>query len=218
MKAVWVIGGGRFGRRAALTLREAYPGAHILVVEKESSKCRELASIIDEVICADGVDFLQERLTPSPAPDWIVPTLPVHLSYAWIERVLSPEERLVPVELPDLFVAALPNSMRGEPHVIYCSIADFLCPADCPAPDSHCVMTGASRRYDLYDHIADCAPAGFLPVVLKSRQLIPGVGGLAPQDMFGALERIRAEIAPILLATASRCHGVISAFRRTKAR
>ena len=214
MKSVWIIGGGRFGHRAGLALGEAYPEAHILVVENEPDRCKELSPLFSEVACADGIDFLKDRLVPARAPDWIVPTLPVHLAYAWIERTLA----LTPVEFPDAFIAALPNPMRGDPHVIYCSIADFLCPADCPAPASHCVVTRARRSYDLYDHIAACAPAGFLPVVLESRQLIPGVGGLRPQDFFDARERIRAETGPIILATASRCHGVLSAFRRTAAR
>ena len=109
---------------------------------------------------------------------------------------------------PDL-LTALPNAMTGEGGAIYASIADFLCPDNCPEPADRCTHTGKARPVELFQVIHEIAGERCASVVLQSRQLAPGVGGYRPLALLNAFAQVRAANRPILLATACRCHGVM---------
>jgi hypothetical protein len=62
MRRFWIIGGGRFGLRAAEAVRRVAPGADFLIVEKNLSRCQELQAMALPAICAEGIDFLIRNL------------------------------------------------------------------------------------------------------------------------------------------------------------
>jgi hypothetical protein len=216
MKQIWVIGGGRFGQKAGLALKKKFPDQDIVCVEKDQRNCIKLSHIFDQVFCMDGIRFLKNHLKISNTPEWIIPAIPVHIAFNWIRRNLSFEFNVVPVDLPDNFLDHLPHPIKGAHHDVYASIADFVCPDNCPEPDNFCTMTKKKRPYHLFEEIYRQCPEDFLPVVIRSHQLVPGTGGILPIDLFGGLEKIRSSKRPVLLATACRCHGVISAFQCIK--
>jgi hypothetical protein len=75
-----------------------------------------------------------------------------------------------------------------------------------------CAKTKKKRLFHLYEEIARKIPEGFCPVIVISHQLAPGVGGIQPKALFQALEEVKASPDPVVLATACRCHGVITGF------
>jgi len=179
----------------------------LVVVDRDEAALNGLEAPNLRTVRADGVEYLVEHLHPDRAPAWIVPCLPVHLAFEWLKRRLGRLGRIVPV--PDAFGQDLPNPMAADQGGLYLSYADFFCPDDCPEPADVCTHTGLPRRGTLFRDLADRTWPGFTMLVLRSRQLAPGLGGYRPLDLFALEDRARQTGGRLLLATACRCHGVL---------
>lgn len=213
----WIIGGGRIGRRAATRLSGKHPGADILVLENDPERCSLLEKEGIRALPADGIMFLVESISDGGlSADWIVPAIPIHVAYHWMQSKLENQFDVLPVDVPAIIAGRLPNAIEGGPGRMYASIADFVCPDSCPEPKNFCTVTRRPRPYDLHRHLETLKTDAFTPVVIQSRQLTPGVGGFTPKALQRALDRVRQIKTGILLATACRCHGVIHAFRLRK--
>lgn len=212
MKRVWIIGAGKFGRNAADKIKRCCPSSELTVVDSDASLCRKLARIFPKTVCSDGAAYLLKHLDNDAGPDWIIPAIPRHVAYDWVTARLSQITPVVPLSVPDGFAKQLPNVIKGEDGQVYASHADFICPDECDEPVKICMHTGKSRPDDLFHMLETTACCGFTPVVIRSRQLFPGVGGYSAQDLYRAFDRILTLEGPVLLATACRCHGVIHAF------
>lgn len=215
LNSVWVIGGGKFGEMASEKLRIKNSKADITIIEKNPDKCRDLNKRSFNTICDDGVLFLAKQLTRSESPDWIVPAVPIHLAYLWVKKRLLPDYRITSIEVPEEVIKRLPNPIKGKTDV-YTSIADFICPENCPEPPSICTVTKKTRPCIVFNKIKEICPKGFLSIVIKSRQLAPGIGGYQPEILFNALSLIKKTDLPVILSTACKCHGVLSAFKAEK--
>ncbi|MGA6925486.1 MAG: hypothetical protein WBY88_07385 [Desulfosarcina sp.] len=113
----------------------------------------------------------------------------------------------------------MPHPIRGKTGQAYVSHADFICPDNCPEPEKICTHTGRPRPPDLVRLLRRLDFENVLPIVLRSHQLLPGVGGIRPADLIGALDMARRHSQPLLmLATACRCHGVVDFIRLDKKR
>ena len=210
MKQVWIIGGGRFGLRAAgWLIRQAHPCFAVTLVDLDRQCLEKAQSLGCSIYAEDGADFLFYRMNRDRGPDWVVPAVPVHLAWQWCRRKLG-KNRLLSRPLPDEIVSHLPNPMRGTDNQIYVSHADFLCPPSCSEPDDRCTMTGKLRKQDMFELIDELDLKDIIPFVIQSRQLGPGVGGYAPADLFDLVDTIARHQGKCLVATACRCHGVIS--------
>lgn len=218
MALIWIVGGGKFGRKAALTLRQKNADDDIFIIERDGEKCLSLEKDGISTIHSDGVSFLSEFLREHDSPpDWIVPAVPVHVAFQWIRLQLKNEFEIVPVSIPGDIRRLLPNPIDGERGELFVSIADFFCPENCPEPEKFCTATRKPRPYDLYNLIGTLKAGEFTPMVIQSRQLAPGVGGYTPKVLFDALCGIQQiKSGKILLGTACRCHGVINAFKISK--
>lgn len=214
MKRFWIIGCGKFGSRATRLLREAYPDAALTVVDPDPGRLRPWHKAAETVL-QEGVSFLVQRLKTDSAPDWIIAAAPIHVAYEWILRSAE-KVHLEPALLPEKMIAALPNVFHGNDGAVFSSHADFLCPEDCPEPPDRCTVTGVSRRQNLYDRIEDLRPEGWTAAVLKSRMLLPGVGGYSPDSLETLKRRIESVEGYSVIATACRCHGVLHAVRTTR--
>lgn len=212
MKRIWVVGGGFFGQRAVQTLARKWPNADIVLIDPDDRAgtiCRQFPC---RFICCDGVSFLLENLPGVEEPDWIVPAAPVHLAYEWIRGRLAADFTVEDLPVPAETQAELPNVMPGKEGQVYTSVADFICPPDCPAPPKRCTYTGKPRPMDICRVVQRLTTPGYLSVVVQSRQLAPGVGGYRPERLLDAFERIASMNTPVLLTTACTCHGVMNAF------
>jgi hypothetical protein len=207
-KGYWILGAGRFGSRAARKLAEHLPGSPLTVVDRDPTRLESHQAEGRDVVCSDAAAFLHKNLLDAGSVDWVVPAVPVHLMLEWA-RLRLPGLRVL--RIPEAVAAALPHPIRGAGEAVYTSLADFLCPEDCPEPAGCCTVTGKPRPFFLFAHIGELSVAPFAPVVLRSRQLLPGVGGIPPAAMLEALRALEEAGGPVLLATACRCHGVVHA-------
>ena len=211
MKRIWIIGGGKFGRRAASLLRQG-ADKEIIIVDKDSEK---LEGLNCATLFQDGVSCLVENLRRD-TKDWIVPAVPFQLAYEWVRRKMAPDSLLVPAEIDPGWQNTLPNCVLGGKGQFFVSNADFLCPDNCPEPKGYCTYTGLPRPRIMYRYLTEWGRKhSFDTTVIRSRQLAPGVGGYPAKDIFALLDHLRSGQNPgqqSMLATACKCHGVINSF------
>jgi len=212
METLWIIGAGKFGLRAAKWLLKKENQYNVVLVDQDKASLDQGKALGCRVEACDGIEFLNTRLTRNSGPDWIVPAVPVHLSWEWL-RLQVKGNSLTPYPLPETFEAHLPNCMHGPGHDIYVSHANFMCPPNCNEPDDRCTKTGEPRKPDMFRLLAQIEFPGLIPFVIQSVQLGPGVGGYRPAALFDLLDRIKAHQGTCFVATACRCHGVVSGGR-----
>lgn len=217
MPGIWIIGGGRFGQKAAEKLKIKYPHARLVVVDNDVNTCLHLKKTAFHPVCADGIAFLSAGLSfKKPMPDWIVPAAPIHTAYEWVKDQIRSGSGIRAEKVPDGIVSDLPNPIKGRNGEIYMSVADFICPDNCPEPEEICTVTRKPRLFSLFRHLEKLSDERFTPVVIRSHQLAPGVGGFRPAMLFSALKQVKNAGSIILFCTACRCHGVMNAFSINK--
>lgn len=210
MEKVWIIGAGKFGLKAARYLKGKAGGdADVLMVDENGENLIHARSLGCQTETGDGITFLFSRLTREDKPDWVVPAVPVHLAFEWCRRRMG-EGRMSPFPLPKSVRTVLPNPFPGAGSDICVSHADFLCPPGCSEPNDRCTQTGAPRKPDMFSLLADLGLAAPAPFVIRSVQLGPGVGGYRPAALFDLLDRLERHRGRCFVATACRCHGVVS--------
>ena len=211
--SIWIIGAGRFGQLAGQRICKAWPQCAVTLVDSkpmhlENGLCNQI-----RWVHADGIRFLAEALNGKDDPDWIVPAAPVHVAYEWIRSKLALQFAFETVTIPRSAADRLPNPQPGKAGTLYFSNATWVCPDDCPEPVESCTVTGEAHTCIVYRTLEELQIKGFETVVIRSWQLLPGVGGYTPDALAAALDRVRAAKVQLLLSTACRCHGVMDAFR-----
>jgi len=211
LKRFWIIGAGRFGKIAVERIRRKKTDASITIVDKKSADLGQDGVI---TIQQDGIQWLAAGLQSETSVDIVVPAIPVHVVYEWLKINLSQKYQINPIDIPDRWLTRMPHAMHGAAGQAYVSHADFICPDNCPEPKTICTHTGKKRPMDLFRLLAGLDFDDVLPIVVRSHQLLPGVGGIYPNDFFHALEAVRTHRQRLLMiATACRCHGVVDFFR-----
>ncbi len=211
MRRFWIIGGGRFGQTAMRRIMRRIPDARVTIVDREL-----IASIPERVagVHADGIEWMVDRLNKGLAADMIVPAIPLHVAFEWISRNVPPNCTIEPLEPSSGMLSRLPHPLRGSAGRVYVSHADFICPDHCTEPADVCTYTGKPRPTDLFRLLAELDVDAVVPIVLRSFQLLPGVGGLYPLHLRNALEQVLDHPhQPLMIATACRCHGVLDFIR-----
>jgi hypothetical protein len=213
MESVCILGGGRFGLKAAENLPKRFPKIGITIVEADKTTCEAIETLPFNLICMDGIAYLDGLLKSPDRPDWIIPAMPVHVVCEWIMRGLSSSLYAEAINVPEDLTAVLPNAIKGSQGQLYLSNADFTCPDNCPEPDETCTYTRKPRPRILYENLESIVYKDFRSVVIKSCQLVPGTGGFTPDDLFKARDLVLSETTPVLISTACKCHGVMNAVR-----
>ena len=199
---VVVLGGGRFGCLAVDRLGKRVA----MVVEKSSTPYLYKKDV--KVIEADAVETAVSLLREDSLPKWLVPAVPVHFLAKWLFLeldFLQPE--IMP--LPEMDLADITSVINGKENQLYFSMADFLCPDDCPEPLDHCFHTGRKRKFQLFERLAAINSPGWQNATLRSHQLAPGVGGFKAEKLLEIRAKIIAHPGKWLIASACRCHGVL---------
>jgi len=205
-----IIGCGHFGSQAAERLFQKHPRSKIIIVDQSKKTLQKVSRLPVESAVCEGTSYLKQFLSKGRKTDYIVPAVPFHLAFEYILSQLKPlggKRRKVPP------LSGLPNPMKGKTDDLYTSLANFLCPEDCPEPAQYCTITKQGRPKPLYQ-ILDDIKGPFESKVVRSQQLAPGVGGVRPAVLLNLLENIKKRMEPhqtILISTSCRCHGVTSA-------
>ena len=213
-KRFWIIGAGRFGQMAVERISRRISGASITVVDRKPMSL-DHAGIT--TIRQDGIQWLTTMLHADAPVDMIVPAIPVHVASEWLVDKLSKIYKINSIIIPETWLARMPHALRGKAGQAYVSHADFRCPDNCPEPEKICTHTGKPRQADLFRLLATLDLADVLPIVLRSHQLLPGVGGMYPGDLINALSAVsNSNQHRLMIATACRCHGVVDFMRLEK--
>ncbi len=210
MDYVWILGAGHFGALAARRISKRNPGKSILVIDEDYDKLQELKSLPISLQEEDVLDFLARNF--SNPPEWIVPAVPIHVAFEWLMDELKRNDiNVTRLDVPEDVDKQVPNPYRMNSRTLYASFADFVCPDNCSEPKDICTKTKQPRKGNLFEVLAKIDIAGYKPVVLRSHQLAPGVGGYTPEAMKEVYERVLESPGKYLVATSCRCHGVIDA-------
>jgi hypothetical protein len=214
--AVFIIGGGHFGGRAARILGEELGHKNIFLVEENEDSLSRLVDLPVNIIKHEGIDFLVRDFPLFEFDQTIVPAIPVHLAFLWLKYFIRGKYDVNIVNPLQEIMEALPNTMKGSEGSVLASYADFICPDDCPEPE-FCTVTGERRSKPLYERIRSLRVAGFGIHVLRSQQLAPGVGGYKMGDMSEMVSKITGSgIEKWILGTSCKCHGIITSFEIKK--
>ncbi len=210
MKIIWIIGAGRFGTLALERLSQRHKEWKFVLVDKVKGKLDAVKGKNITIVHSDGIRFLKENLKFDAEVSWIVPSLPIHLAYEWLFEQIG-HGNLVKIQLSSDIDALLPNPIHGADGNVYVSNANFLCPDNCSEPENMCTVTRLPRKQDMFTRLELLHYKEYTPVVLRSMQLGPGIGGYSPEQLFSFLNRAEKTKKPLLVCTACRCHGVITA-------
>lgn len=215
MGCVHIIGCGKFGQRALEFYAAEMPEQNLVLVDSEKENLAAAKVLLDKsgvnflTDAQDAVTYLVDLLAAanSRRDDWIIPTVPLHLAFA----VLSEITGRLPLQWQRKPV--LPNLCTGERNEIYSSLADFLCPANCPQPRRYCFYTKVKRRVSLLRRLAgleyQVAGKQLPSIILPSTQIGPGLGGFPLRRLVRIVDFVQKRCpGPLLFSTACRCHGV----------
>lgn len=210
MERIWIIGVGRFGQIAFHRLSKAGNDRRFVLVDPVMENLRRCKSPVARLEISDGIEFLEKNLTRGADPDWIIPALPFHLAAEWFLRHMGPS-KLKRVPLPFKLDGLVPNPIRGPEGNLYVSHADFRCPEDCDEPRDICSITRKMRHQNMYDLLLNLSVEPFDSLNMRSYQLGPGIGGYKAEQLLEMKATVEKTSGPVLLSTACRCHGVITA-------
>ncbi|MDX2453654.1 potassium transporter [Desulfosarcina sp.] len=210
----WILGAGRFGQIAVKRITRHIPEATITVVDQKPSTMdgKDISAVRE-----DGIQWLNRTLDPNASVDLIIPAIPVHVAAEWLKLNLKHLFHINPLLIQDSWLTRLPHAMRGKTGQAFVSHADFICPDNCAEPAKICTHTGKPRPMDLFRLLGKFDLDDVRPIVIRSHQLLPGVGGIYPADLMAALDTVcNHNHRPMMIATACRCHGVVDFMRLNK--
>ncbi len=204
---------GQFGSLALKQLSKQHKDWQFVLVDPDKEKLLKAKGQNIVLEHTDGVRFLNNSLEPGTKVAWIIPSLPVHLAWEWCRMKMGPKQ-LVQASLPSEIDLLVPNPMHGSQGNLYVSNADFICPTNCSEPEDFCTVTKLPRKQDMFARLEALQYKEYTPIVLRSRQLAPGIGGYSPEQLFSFLKKVEKHKGQLLLCTACRCHGVITGVER----
>jgi hypothetical protein len=211
MESFWILGAGHFGSLAAKRILQRKKGCKVLVVDYRDDALADLGGEPLKPLKQDAVEFLLSQ--DGKGDEWIIPAIPEHVAFFYLCQRLTKEGTVTPLAVPTVLDQEIPNPTRGKGGVLYTSFASFRCPDDCLEPEEMCSVTRKPREANLYELIQQIEVPGYQTLVVRSRQLAPGVGGYQLSTLWLLLEAVRFSEQNSLVATACRCHGVINALR-----
>ena len=142
MTQVFIVGFGKFGKKALTQVVRRWEKARVCIIDSRPEALTALGpgSLPGIRILADGPQFLSDYQEWIKDEDWVIPALPVHLAWKWLDLNLETRRRPKAVLPPRSLGFGLPYS-RTDRKGLYLSYADFICPENCPAPIRSCFIT-----------------------------------------------------------------------------
>jgi hypothetical protein len=210
---VHILGAGHFGIRALNMLEKKEKNQSVRVIDKDPAKVEAIRKAGIHAVREEATAYLIQNQSSMPPSDWIIPAVPIHFLLEWLLKAMPIERNPQVVDMPADIFEHVPNPMKGPEKALFTSHATFKCPDDCPEPADRCTYTGQKRPQNLFELLRQLDRYGYPSIVLRSRQMAPGVGGYQVKDLFQVLDQIKEEKGIVLVSTACRCHGVVHALR-----
>lgn len=208
---------GQFGRLAWQRLSAQEPEAEFCLVDHDAQRFGFIPSNPTiRLVTASVAVFLTDALEAKTLPDWIIPAIPRHVAFDWLWGQRSAGEIWRQIPVPMEMGQDLPFVLSGPAGELYLSLSTERCPDDCPEPAMSCSLTGTPRTYNLYEYLENSVLGDYTSLVIRSRQLAPGVGGYRPADLHQLRRQVLGLEGKILISTACRCHGVTNGLERLK--
>jgi hypothetical protein len=212
-----IFGGGRYG---AAAYRHLHAGGAAVAVFDPDPRClvqQEHALPVNEPCSCEGpecfirgsIQHLLDFLTNHPCGR-VFPTAPVHMAACLAILATGCEQaRSVPCEVLSLIPPEFICNIDDGTVVVSYNPHD-LCADPCAAPD-RCPVTGRLRPVPMHElltrAVGDCG------VVLRSMQVKPGLGAIDAGQLKAALADAALR-TDMVIGTACRCHGVITALKK----
>lgn len=172
-----------------------------MILDRDLSPSKVMSR--SRLIRDDGIRFLAEsgQLEDS---DIVIPLAPLNVAAEYILRSLAGSVR---TELPCEIKTSFRVSSVIDRFTFCVSYADFLCPDNCEE-GYVCTVTG-ERRVPMFEKLRQIEVPGFRTFVIRSRQILPGVGGYTFQE----LTRLRDSISPNeknIVCASCKCHAIMT--------
>jgi hypothetical protein len=210
--AVFVIGAGHFGSRAARIISEK-GHSEVIVVDVDEKRLSQTNGLNVKKVAYDGIRFLVENTHRLSDTSTVIPAIPKHVAFEWLRGSLEGSYEIRQITVPEKIIPDLPHTWPASEGSLLISYADFMCPEDCPEPE-YCTVTGERRDHPLYALVRQLNLEGFRVHVIRSRQLAPGLGGYPVRDLLEAARSVtHGKTGRWLLSTACKCHGIVTAFK-----
>jgi hypothetical protein len=214
-KAVFIIGAGHFGSRASRIICQR-PESVVYILDMDNKQLSQLKGVPAKKITEDGIQFLVKNFDKLHPGDTIIPAIPLHLAFGWLQGYLGNNKKVKQILIPKGIEDFLPNTWPSRDGSLVTSYADFMCPDDCPEPEI-CTVSGEQRSRPMHEHLKNISVSDFNVHVIRSRQIAPGVGGYTVAELKETLNRLRKkENEKWLLGTACKCHGIVTALKITE--
>lgn len=204
----FVIGAGRFGKKACLHLLKG-PRRQVVAVDPDKKSLLWAKEAKIEFYQLEGVSFLVHPPFKIDPDDFIIPALPIHLAAYWVLEKRPYNLDLTIGEMPEDITVQLPGALRLSDRSYATTHANFLCPEGCKEGKT-CPVTGMARKRPLYEILKEIKTNRALIHVIQSRQLGPGMGGYKMKELLNLMDLPWKEHQSIMIATACRCHGIVS--------
>ncbi len=212
METYLIMGYGLFGQKAAYKLNKFSATAKIIVVESDALAAEKASLDGFQVYQENALGFMLKMSARKAAHWWIVPALPVHLAYEWLVASLEKEKEVLKIPVPRGLDLSLPLQVRSKQGSLYLSLANFICPEDCPEPDKYCTQTKLPRKKPLYRLLEEIQFESYLSLVITSQQLAPGTGGYTFQTLLSTKKKLLSVSGYYLISTSCKCNAVTDAF------
>ncbi len=203
-----VYGGGKYGKEAVEWLIENGREFTVIDVDENCLVRREIE------LERHGGSFVKGgvkellRIVEEEKPELIFPTAPIHVAAALlVEKFdLSVWHEGIDLVLPGIPIKLIVSAGRGSIVVSY--NRDYDCLPRCSAPDV-CPVTKIRKPAPMYSLLEFAIPDGF---VVKSHYLKPGLGAIRGEDVEELFKWAKGR-EELVVGTACRCHGVVTALK-----
>jgi len=232
-KLVFVMGGGKFGKKALRYLKDS--GAKVLIVDinptcKSSLEVDVLGedlSVLDSLrpeqaafLVGNAVDILVSLLE-TIIPDLVVTAIPgnvlAKVVEVWLAKrdiKLEPYTKVVPkvlANIPPSLVSSV-DELSGVIVVSYMP-SNMMCRENCLPPKGVCASTGKPKLGSV-DKLLEFSVFNNTDVsgILYSKQLTGGLGAINGKELHSLLKRLDDFHKPytLCIGTACDCHGILN--------
>ncbi|MEM4541017.1 MAG: hypothetical protein QXP46_05930 [Archaeoglobaceae archaeon] len=199
-----VVGGGKFGIKAVEFLIKQHREFVVLDRNPECEVLKRFGAGIE--LINEGAGKLYE-IAQRVKPEWIFPTAPVHVAAEALKDLFEPWNEVI-----DCILSGIPQKLVvavGYGGIVLSYNRDGICLENCNSPDV-CPITKLKRPCPMFELIRFAYPKA---LVLISYQLAPGLGAIKGSEFIEVIEKAK-ESDRVVIATACKCHGVITALKK----